>query len=124
MGRMVIERHDMLNRSKKEEVIVIEDDGLTLKGDIKFGPIPWDCICDVTVFRILLEKHMIVSITNIPKLESIFGTKVTQKKVSKKRKSGERAIFVKLDGCELRGIDLETRIKERITGVLDDSAID
>ena len=93
-------------RSKKE-IIVIDEEGLTLNGNIILGPIPWDCISDANVSRIGFDKILNIRITNIPKLENIFGENVIQQKVSMNRKTGKGQISIDLDLCKLHGIDLE-----------------
>ena len=100
-------------RSKKE-IIIIDDEGLTLNGEITFGPIPWDCISDVSISRMLFDKIMTIQITNMSKLESIFGETATRQIINVNRRTGEKRISFDLDLCKLRGIDLETIIKDRV----------
>ena len=100
-------------RSKKE-IIIIDEEGLTLNGNISFGPIPWDCISDVSISRMLFDKIMTIQITNMSKLESIFGETATRQIINVNRRTGEKRISFDLDLCKLRGIDLETIIKDRV----------
>lgn len=100
----------------KKEMLVIDENGLTINGDIRLGPIPWDCINGAELVRISLEKKLIVYITNISKMEMIFGREIIRKKVGKNRKNGKKAIFFELTLCRWKEIDLETLILERATG--------
>jgi hypothetical protein len=103
-------------RPGNREMIIIDNDGLTINGNISLGPIPWDCIYGAKVNRILFEKQLVIDITNIPKMEKIFGTETIHKKIRKKRKADERVIIVDISPCKLRGIDLEALIRECATG--------
>ena len=104
------------SRAKNKEMIVIDDTGLTINGGVMLGPIPWDCISDAKVFRVLLEKHMTVSIVNIIKLQNLLGEETVHKKIQTDRTTGDKMIQVDLDLCKLRGIDIESLIKERAAG--------
>ena len=102
-------------RSKKE-IIIIGDEGLTINGNIMLGPIPWDCVSGAKMIRILFDKHLIVNISNTSKMQDIFGEEAVRKKVGKKEGSNESTIFVNLDFCKLRGIDLATLIQGHAKG--------
>jgi len=104
-----------MTRSGKE-MMVIDNMGLTINSDIMLGPIPWDCISDAKVVRILFEKHLYLTISDMPKMRGLFGEEAVRKKVGKNRKTGEDMIFMDLDLCKLRGINLEAIIKERAKG--------
>jgi hypothetical protein len=104
-----------MTRSGKE-MIVIDSMGLTINSDIMMGPIPWDCISDAKVVRIIFEKHLYLTISDMPKMRGLFGEEAVRKKVGKNRKTGEDTLFMDLDFCKLRGIDLEALIKERANG--------
>ena len=97
----------------KDRMIVIDHNGLTVNDSIMLGPIPWDCISDAKVSGIKREKQLTVYITNISKLESVFGEEAIHNKVSKNQETGERLILMNLYHCGLHGIDLEALIKER-----------
>jgi len=102
------------NTRSKKEIIIIDEEGLTLNGNFSFGPIPWDCIYDVSISRMLFDKIMRIQITNMSKLENIFGETATRQIVNVNRRTGEKHISFDLDLCKLRGIDLETIIKNHV----------
>jgi len=106
-----------MGRSKaKKEVIIIDDEGLTLNGSIMLGPIPWDCISGASVVRLGLDKTLNIYFTNIPRLEGIFGEKIVRKKVGRILKTGERAISIDLDFLKVKGIDVAALIQMRARG--------
>ena len=107
-------------RPNMKEIMIIDDDGLTINGNFFSGPVPWDCLpwdciygADVTSF--FPEKKLIVYITNLYKIEKIFGPRAVRKKVGR-TKTGERAIFISFSCCKLKGIDIKGLILERATG--------
>jgi hypothetical protein len=51
-------------------------------------------------------------------MEELFGPETIRKKVRKKKKDGEWAIFIDISPCKLRGIDLKAIIKEHAKGGL------
>lgn len=104
-----------LTRSKKE-MIIIDEEGLTLNGNIMLGPIPWDCITGAKIFRIGLDKLMNVYLTNMSKLECVLGENIIHQKVNLNKKTGEMHISFDLDLCKLSGINLEAIIKAHAKG--------
>jgi hypothetical protein len=109
----------LLDRTKNKEMIVIDRFGLTLNGRIMLGPIPWDCILDAEINRIMRYIQLKVKITNISKMEGIFGAEAIRKNVSKSKNTDEWFIFMDLSDCNIRGIKLVTLIKERANGRAD-----
>ena len=101
-----------------KEMIVIDDFGVTLKSNTMIGPIPWDCIMDAHVLRILFEKHLTVTISNVSKLEGFFGKETVRKKCFVDKETGIRGIHMDLDHCKLKGVDLEALINGRAKGTL------
>lgn len=97
-------------------MLVIEDQGLSANG---FGPMPWDCVSGARTVKVLLDKGLYISISNVAKLNDIFGEENVYKKVATIRKTGERVINVDLQLCELNGIDPEALINERARGHID-----
>ena len=100
-----------------KEHIIIDDLGLTLNGSIMLGPIPWDCVSSAKVSKAAKEKQLAVKITNISKLESIFGEEAVRKKVGNDPKTGERLILMDLGHFSL--YDPEKLINERAEGRAD-----
>jgi hypothetical protein len=99
-----------------KEMIVIDKSGLTLNGHVKLGIIPWDCISNVSVQHTLWAGNMMyVYVTNIPKLKDIFGEETVSNKVID-MKTGEKIIQMEMNFCKLKGIDLETLIKDYANG--------
>jgi len=94
-------------------MVIVDDEGLTLKGDVMLGPIPWDCISGASINRVVFDKIMTVYLINMPKLESIFGSDSLYQKVNVNKKTGVNHISIDLDLCKLRGINLEALIKAR-----------
>jgi len=94
-------------------MLVIEDKGLSANG---FGPIPWDCVAGARVAKVVLDKSLYISISNITKLNELFGEENVCKKVATIRKTGERVISVDLQLCELNGNDPEAQINTRAKG--------
>lgn len=97
-------------------MIVIEDVGLTIKGSILLGPIPWDCVSGASVLRTTTEKHMDVYISDVPELIGLFGEENVRKKVLIDKETGKGDILLSLDFCKLKGIDLAALINERAKG--------
>jgi len=97
----------------KKDMMIIDDEGLTLNGNILFGPIPWDCISGTSISRIGFDKILTIQVTNLPKLENIFGETVVHQKMNTNKKTGEKDISFGLDLCKLRGIDIEKIIEDR-----------
>ncbi|MDR1405549.1 MAG: hypothetical protein LBJ20_08305 [Candidatus Methanoplasma sp.] len=52
-------------RSKKE-MLIIDDEGLTLNSNIMLGPIPWDCISGASILRIGFDKILSIHVKNNP----------------------------------------------------------
>ena len=96
----------------EKEIIVIDDYGLTINGNLKLGPIPWDCVLDATVIKKMFEKHLKIRLTNMSKFEGIFGKNAVRDKVEKNKKFGEKSIYVYLEQCDLLGIDIVSIINE------------
>jgi len=101
----------------EKEMIILDDAGLTLNGEIKLGPIPWDCISDVSIRK--WSKVLSVGLTNMNKIVEIFGEDVIRDKIGAKRSNVRLEMM--LDFCKMKGIDLEALIKERINGKTDRS---
>jgi len=106
----------MMNRSRKG-IIILEDSGLTLNGDIKMGPIPWECICGASIARILFDRILTIYVTDILRLEAALGKDVVYKNVGKNGKTGERSIRMCIDLCRLHGVDLEALIMTHAKGL-------
>ncbi|MCL2607099.1 MAG: hypothetical protein FWD92_00875 [Methanomassiliicoccaceae archaeon] len=104
-----------LARKENKEMMIIDDDGLTIRGDVSLGPIPWDCILGAEIKRILFEKHLTVYLTDVSRMGMIFGEETIRKKVGK-GKDGERVISIDLTPCKLKGMDIEALIRERVAG--------
>jgi len=98
------------------EMIVIEDLGLTIKGSVLLGPIPWDCISGASVIRTTAEKQMDVYISDVPELIGLFGEEKVRKKVLIDKETEKGDIRLSLDFCKLNGIDLTALINERAKG--------
>jgi len=104
-----------LGRKKNKEMMVLDDDGLMINGDVSLGPIPWDCVLGAEIKRIAFDKHLAVYITDITKMEMIFGEDTVRKKVGK-GKDGERLILINIDSYKLKGTDVAALIRERAAG--------
>ncbi|MCL2296656.1 MAG: hypothetical protein FWC29_06230 [Methanomassiliicoccaceae archaeon] len=76
------------------------------------GPIPWDCVLDVTVIKMMFEKHLKIRLTNMSKFEEIFGKEAVRDKVEKNKRFGEKCIRISLEICNLRGIDIVSLINK------------
>ena len=110
-------------RPRMKEIIVIDDNGLMIRGNIllgptaeDFGPIPWDCICGAETVSILIMKQLNVYITNASKMKAVFGEETMREVFGTRRRRGEMTIAVDLNICKLKGIDLEALIRERAAG--------
>jgi len=99
-----------------KEMIVLDDAGLTLNGDVMLGPIPWDCVLDVRIRRILFDKTLEVELTNLPVLRDTFE-KNDFGKICRDKKAGRSFVSMDLDLCKLRGIDLVSLIKMHAKGI-------
>jgi uncharacterized membrane protein len=97
-----------------KEMIILDDNGLTLNGGVMIGPIPWECIKDASIKRVLFEKRLRVDIVNLPKIWDVLG-KETIKRIHKNKKTGENAVTMDVDLCKLRGIDLPALIRKYAT---------
>jgi len=107
----------LLIYSRRKEVIIMDDSGLTLVGAIgKFGPIPWDCISDATLGRELKigRRILTVKLTNVYKLIEIFGEDVITESFGTNK--SKLRLEIDLDNCKLRGIDVVARINEYKAG--------
>jgi hypothetical protein len=95
-----------------KEMIVLDRFGLTLKGNARVGPLPWRCIKDASIFRMGLEKHLLIQFGTKDELETMLDSE-SIKRISFNKKTGEGSVLMDIDLCKLRGIDLVSLIKER-----------
>ena len=120
MERIVIEGKMV---TKGKEMIVIDDEGLTINGGFYtttvtlLGPVPWDCISSARTHRLMFDKYLWIVISDVPKLTEIIGEEAVQKCLLKLRKTGEMVLSVDLQVCKLNKLDPAALINERAKGV-------
>ena len=120
MERIVIEGKML---TKRKEMIIISDDGLTINGGYYFptvtllGPVPWDCISSARAVRVIFDKYLWVVISDVPGLTEIIGEEAVQKCLLKVRKTGEMVLSVDLQSCKLNGLDPAALINEHAKGI-------
>ena len=100
--------------SFKKEVIIVDDSGLTINGNVKLGSVPWDFIINAEIETGYFLQTLVVYLTDREKLKSILGEHVIEK-VEKDRKG--QWISADIRYCKLHGISLEAIINERAVGV-------
>ena len=110
-------------RPGMKEIMIIDDNGLLIKGNAAFGPtaedfgpIPWDCICGAETVRISFGRYLNVYLTNTSKMKTVFGEETMREKFGTRRRPDDMVITIDPSICKLKGIDLEALIRERATG--------
>jgi len=98
-----------------KDMIILDDRGLTLNGEVMLGPIPWDCVLGARIRRILFDRILEVELTNMLVLRDTFG-KNDFGKICRNKKTGRGFVSMDLDLCKLRGIDLVSLIRMHARG--------
>jgi hypothetical protein len=116
LGLLVLLSIGIPSVRRNKEVIVIDDEGITVNDGIGLGPIPWDCISGADMSRIVFDRYLNIHLKDVSKLENLFGEDSIRNNTGKNGKTGGRSISVCMSLCKLNGIDLEALILERARG--------
>jgi len=110
-------------RTGKKEMMVIDENGLTLRGDTLIGPIlydcfiPWGSIYDADIVRkLFVGAQLVLYLTNLSKIEIISEKGKIREIVKNNKKTGEKIITIDLSYYWIKGIDLRALIRERAAG--------